>query len=128
MNTTSLPQLTRGTALIISGAQGTGKTQLALAIAGQYGTYEQVDPASIETRRGLAEAMRNAPRTLIVEGEPVAGWFDKHIKALITNDSLMVKKLHGPFTRMATPHFIFCTSLPLPEAIRGSRRFHVINL
>jgi len=119
-----------GMALVLAGPQGSGRTSAAIEAAKPMGTYKVCDFARLCTPFGLSDAMREKPRTLIVDNVPasVGGHMDR-LKGLITSKTMMVdRKMQEP-EQVKTPNFIFITGAANPLSLDGNdRRFMVVNM
>lgn len=118
--------LKHGTALVIVGPQGCGKSQLAQAIAKQHGKHQQ-----IETGPGwdfqLRDALNGAVDVLIVDGVPGQDEL-VDIKCMVTNPQTQVRQPHANHSEARpSPLVIICTQ-DADWMHEGSRRFHVIDL
>ncbi|HEY3432524.1 MAG TPA: DUF5906 domain-containing protein [Rhodocyclaceae bacterium] len=122
-------ELKQGQALVIVGAQGSGKTTLARKIAERYGSFIEVSADRLESHQGLNDLLAHAKQTVIVEGFPENKEQQCWLKALITTPTIKVEKKYGVAETVKVPNFIFCTSDadPLPK-IEPGRRFRVIKL
>ena len=116
-----------GTALVIVGAEGAGKTQLARRIAGALGSYIEIHGATI---KDIISAARNEINTVIID-EPdleclAAGW----LKNFITGGPVRMRMPYETATKeYPAPNFIFTTGDVAAEAVFGSnpRRFTVVR-
>lgn len=122
-------ELKRGQALVITGPQGCGKTQLARKIAEQHGSFVEVEAAQLDDHHGISEALANKPATLIVDGLPTQNAVIEKIKAMITSGSVRVNRKHQVAEIVETPNFIFCSGEANPFLLAGvDRRFQVVRL
>jgi hypothetical protein len=114
-------------ALIIAGAQGSGKTLRARVEA--VGRYVETNYAQISEPFGLDVVMRSEPDTVIVDDmlNHAEAWL--MAKQLITSEKIRISEKCKEARLVQTPNFIFCTDSdnPLPLDLEY-RRFSVIKL
>ena len=119
----------QGNTLVITGAQGCGKTLLAQQLAKAEGNYNY---ARIEQIVGKNSTFQNwlndSPNVVIVEGEPKLKHLDKTKQLVVSNTLTHNSKGQDPI-EVKTPMFIFCTSNPKPLNFgENNRRFYVLDL
>lgn len=112
--------------LIITGAQGTGKSILAKIIAESRGEYITVSIDEFYSQRFSPDGIDEAATVIMEEFNPTP----ENIvlaKSLVTNQRLEVEfKMCSPFT-IETPHFIFVADAPVSLS-KDCRRFNVITM
>jgi hypothetical protein len=114
-------------ALIIAGAQGSGKTSRARVEA--VGRYIETNYAQISEPFGLDVVMRSDPDTVIVDNMPnhAEAWL--MAKQLITSETIRISEKCKEARLVKTPNFIFCTSSDNPLLLDlEDRRFSVVEL
>ncbi|MGQ3001267.1 MAG: hypothetical protein ACT6UH_00535 [Hydrogenophaga sp.] len=124
MNT---PPLEQGIALILFGSQGCGKSALARSIAVQYGPVQDCEVTQLNSARDLNSLLLGRPAVLIVEGLPTRPDQWPAIRTLMTTRKSAITSC-GRVQVVTNPHLIFCTNEPVPQALRESRRFQVIDI
>jgi len=113
--------------LIITGAQGTGKSILAKIIAESRGKYITASLEDLIGPTHFSPAGIDKVNTAIVEEFNPTPKNIGLAKVLMTNQRLEVKfQMRDPFT-IETPHFIFVTNMPL-VLDADERRFKVIEM
>lgn len=115
--------------IIIYGPQGSGKTQLALRIAKQRGTYKSIHMSKFLIPFGMINLLRKVPYTLIIKGVTNSIEHRVRMKQTATNSHIVIdSKGHIPFT-IKTPNLIFVMDanvIPCDDLKRG-RQFHVLK-
>lgn len=120
------PTLELGTALVLAGPPGCGKSTLARELAERQGCYAELDIELMGSRFDFASVLRKRPRTIIIEGAPTTERQFSLIKGLLTSTSLTVRGMHNTQIEVPTPHLIICAQdEDLPERITSERRFNV---
>jgi nicotinamide riboside kinase len=115
-------------ATIITGREGSGKTQLARAIAAAIGPHIETNARHLNHGL-LQDAIRISAISACIVDE-----FDPHevsieaIKAMATRDTVPIFNLYRPVTEAPNPHFIFVTQQDVPEDLFFDRRFRVIRI
>ena len=122
-------ELKHGQALVITGAQGCGKTTLARKIAAQHGTFAEIGAHELETHFGLGRALASEPDTLVVEGFPTNAETLAEIKAALTNNTVICHRKYQEPKAVKTPNFIFCSGDKNALHLDAQyRRFFVVRL
>lgn len=112
-----------GTALVLAGPQGCGKTRIAHQLAEANGKFIEIYAGQFSQ---LARLLDESTKTVIVEGLPA---LDADLKRWITEKQIAYRLPYRDRTMMPTPRFIFCTSNPADLAkTLGSRHFVVVRL
>lgn len=107
--------------ILITGPQGCGKTRLAIKLAERDGSYCVVDEAQLQ-QSPFNEFLARAMTVVVDECTNLAC-----MKALISNDSVVIHEKGKATWTVPTPNFIFVTGDPNPVKEDG-RRFIVIDL
>lgn len=121
------PELPQGTALILAGPQGCGKTILANKIAEQYGRVQECELRQLASSRDLNMLLLGRPDALIVEGLPSRPDMWADVKKLITGRKTPVTS-YGRVAVVTNPRLIFCTNEEVPDGLRASRYFQVVDM
>lgn len=125
-------RLQRGRALVLTGAQGSGKATLARIIASKHGSYVEIAAQQLDRAITTEAALKTEPFTLVIEGLPDTDDTAvlARIKALITEPQTLLRSRKGSQPRLIqAPNLIFCTSdLAHPFLLEQSRRLTVIHL
>ncbi len=118
--------LTRGRALVIVGAQGSGVSAAARQLAAKHGSFSEINVDKLEDR--FQSWMSRDIKTVIVDGIPRRRTALVALKSMLLNDEMQVHRKGQPSQRMRCPNFIFCTSDPEPLKHLEGRRFQVISI
>lgn len=128
------PKLEKGKALIITGAEGSGKTTLAIAIALAYGDFATSTLRDMKEHRfAFSESLINQPNTIIIEDDLNELFSCKShfsfIKSLIFKEKTQLERPGQKPILFNTPNFIFCTgSMNAIKISVNNRRFTIIDL
>lgn len=120
-----------GMALVLAGPQGSGRMQAAIEAAKPLGSYRTCSIDSLFKPFGLASALRDKPRTLIVDAEygAIHPGIVAKLKCLISNKTVMVEDKRRRAHEVPTPNMIFITGAANPLSLDGNdRRFMVVNM
>lgn len=118
----------RGSALVLVGPQGSGKTLLARKLASQLGIFVHVDVSEVEDRKVFKRVLDSVVSTVIVEGVPKNEATLVHLKALITNGTHPRIRPGKACEIVPAPNFVFCTGDAEPLKHLDGRRFRVVHL
>ncbi len=117
-------QLKRGTALVLVGPQGSGKTVHAQRIAGNHGRFQTVQVGP-NFGYELFCAINERVDVLIIDGAPSAAEMAR-IKPIVTNPLTTIREPYrGAGGRFPSPLVIICSEDPPPKS---ARRLDVIPL
>lgn len=126
---TALSTLPAGTALIITGPQGSGKTQLAEKLASKEGPYRLISGMVLNIATVIKDTLQDPEvKTLIIDERPKNDYREAMLKQLITHSGEAPLRLNGSPVPVKVPKFIFLTQDPQPLKHLDDRRFHVIDL
>lgn len=123
--------LKRGTALVIAGPQGCGKSLLARQIAMGHGKFQQIETGPAWDFQ-LRDALNGRPDVLIVDGVPGRDEL-ADIKCMVTSSQVLVRqprtslRVNQPSLYRPSPFVILCT-MNTDWIQEGNRRFAVIDL
>jgi MoxR-like ATPase len=118
----------QGKALVIKGAQGSGKTLLATQLAKAEGVYSNDHIEQVFGKNTFNHWLNELPDVVIVEGAPKPKHIDV-IKSMIANDKITHNRKGKEPVEVKTPMFVFCTSDPeLLNFGAQDRRFYVLEL
>lgn len=125
-----IPKLQRGRALIITGAQGCGKSTLAREIGHSLHTHE-IDAAELDDAGGLGRVMALRATILIVNGLPGTETGMANVKNLVSNTTFKARD-PGRDTPEArrTPLLIFTTNddARARDIAADARRFDLLDM
>lgn len=126
---TALSALPKGTALIITGPQGSGKTQLAEKLASKEGPYRLISGRVLNIATVIKDTLQDPEvKTLIIDERPKNDYSKAMLKQLITHSGNATLRINGSPAPVKVPKFIFITKDPQPLKCPDDRRFHVIDL
>jgi hypothetical protein len=113
-------------AMVIVGAQGTGKSTAARKAAALHGRYVETTYQELRHPFGLGRALASQPDALIVDEMPASRAAWDWAKALITElEPLVHQPLKAPFRVRAPCVFIFIAQDMLP--VSPDRRFEILE-
>ena len=119
----------RGRALVLAGPQGIGKTLLARALAGAYGSFSEADGSVLHNSALLGNALATKPDTLIVGDVRAEDIFQAATRLLVSSPHILMARKSHQYEIAATPNFIFCTGdVDAIRATKEDRRFRVVYL
>lgn len=121
-------KIERGTALVLVGPQGCGKTLLARELAAELGTFEHVEVYDLEDRNRRKRIFDAQPQTVIIEGLPARHALMEILKAMITTGSYLRVVPKQPAKVVPAPNFVFCTGDEDPLKALDGRRFRVVHM
>lgn len=122
------PTIQRGKALVLYGAQGCGKSVLALEIADNAGISRTIESHTLTSPFDLGAALSKKPRTLIIEGAPETDRAWHIVKQLITNDEVPCQRKNQAPVMVRSPDLIFCMQ-ELPDRLQAEpRRFNLVEV
>lgn len=105
------PTLKRGTALVITGPQGCGKSLLARELAEAHGAYAELDIGFIGSRFEWSSVLRERPETIVIEGHPTTKRQVQLLKLLLTSETLHVRgKNSEERFETPTPYVVITTN------------------
>ena len=117
--------LKNGKTLIITGAQGAGKTLLAQAVADGYGKWVTVTMNDVMSSYCLGNILRESPDVIIVEEVRLVN----DMRALVGDDQLLIEHRGQEPELVNTPNFIFVMGHPDPIPLsHNDRRFMIVEV
>lgn len=117
-------EIPRGKALVITGAQSSGKSRLARLIASQYGRTAEIRADDLTSPFALGEVLSSKPDVLIVEGECNS----THLKRMITEKSIVIHRKGLAPSRVSSPRVIVVSnSASVQPLFDGARRYQVLE-
>ena len=122
--------LTPGTALIIVGPQGSGKTLHAHKIAAAHGAYTEGAIDDLFTHAGLHSLLASEPASVVIEGFPDTHKGVARLKQLVTMKSIEIRRTYSAQPEhIRAPNFIFCSDdIDVAKRLVDSRNFAVVQL
>ena len=112
--------LEQGVALVITGAQGCGKTTLAEAVARRHGAFAN----AVGDLQGYFSGLSIVPAPTIILDEP-KDW--SSLKPYIASRKVRIRRRGLDDIEANTP-FIIITTCDVPPEVHDSRRFKVCTI
>lgn len=123
------PPLEQGSALILAGPQGCGKSRLAQLIGSRHGGVAGIDATHLSQPGHLNAVLRTQPTVLIVDGLPKGQEQMSAIKSLLGNPTVSIRPAYSrEKVSVKSPLVIICTNEIVPQALREERRFRVVDM
>ncbi len=123
-------KLKPGQAVVITGPQGSGKTKLAHDLARGFGRFGVLDAKDLLSPFTAVRVLQDRPAALVVEDATPEQLGSEHVKQLITNPIIAIKRKGHGNELIKSPRFIFCMRDDVGTWSPGlqCRRFKVVRL